>query len=400
MTARFSEFLVRDGALPLETVRVALGRQIVYGGALDTALLEMGALDESTVWGELSQASGLPVPEPALVDGGDPALGATFDLSRSARCRAVPVARRGDTLQLLCGDPIEERALQEASAELGLDLELFVVPEVRLRVARQLIYGQVVPPRFLRLLARMLGPEPVRRWADVHIPKAGLVASPGLQAALASEAAYVAPALAATAAPSAPPPDAVPESPPEAVTETDEIDRLCRVAADTRATGRIEALRALRPRLEHPRVRELAAAFRQQAGGDDDAAAAIAAVTAIGELRDRLAVVALIALVDSEDGDLAAAARQALVEITKQDFGANRRRWTSWWDAHGQEARADWLFGGLSHKVPEIRFAASEELWQVTGEYFGYHFDLPRREREEARARWQTWWTKNGHQRR
>jgi len=56
----------------------------------------------------------------------------------------------------------------------------------------------------------------------------------------------------------------------------------------------------------------------------------------------------------------------------------------------------EWLFEGLAHKSPEIRFAASEELRLVTGEYFGYHFDLPRRERDEARERWHAWWRSKG----
>ena len=96
---------------------------------------------------------------------------------------------------------------------------------------------------------------------------------------------------------------------------------------------------------------------------------------------------------------MADVARNALVEITKQDFGASRRRWRAWLAAHGEEARTDWLFAGLGHKVREIRFAASEELWQITGEYFGYHYDSPRREREQARDRWRDWWRQHGNRR-
>ena len=50
------------------------------------------------------------------------------------------------------------------------------------------------------------------------------------------------------------------------------------------------------------------------------------------------------------------------------------------------------MFEGLSHKLPEIRAAAEAELRALTGEYFGYHYDLPRREREAARTRWESWW--------
>jgi alkanesulfonate monooxygenase SsuD/methylene tetrahydromethanopterin reductase-like flavin-dependent oxidoreductase (luciferase family) len=35
----------------------------------------------------------------------------------------------------------------------------------------------------------------------------------------------------------------------------------------------------------------------------------------------------------------------------------------------------------------------------LTGEYFGYHHDLPKREREQARQRWIQWWTAVGRRR-
>jgi hypothetical protein len=92
-------------------------------------------------------------------------------------------------------------------------------------------------------------------------------------------------------------------------------------------------------------------------------------------------------------------AREELVVITKQDFGTKARRWEAWWEKHQDDDRAEWLFEGLGHKEPRIRAASEEELRKLTGEYFGYHFDLPRREREQARARWQKWWYESGRAR-
>jgi hypothetical protein len=179
-------------------------------------------------------------------------------------------------------------------------------------------------------------------------------------------------------------------------TAVDETEALCHLAADVHSAGRIGALHELRDRLEHPRVRELAASFRADAANGSPERA-LGAVVAITELRDRLAVPALIDLVDAKDRELADAARQALIEITKQDFGKRRRRWRNWLAAHGQEARIEWLFAGLGNRVPEIRFASSEELWKITGEYFGYHHESPKRERDEARDRWRNWWLEHRH---
>lgn len=78
--------------------------------------------------------------------------------------------------------------------------------------------------------------------------------------------------------------------------------------------------------------------------------------------------------------------------LTLQDFGARPRKWESWWEAHRHEPPTAWLFEGLSHKEAPLRLAAAEELRQLTGAYFGYHFDLPKRDREEAKERWQRWW--------
>ena len=374
MAARLSDFLVHDGSLPGETVRVAVARQIVYGGALDTALLEMDALAEATIWHELSHASGLPIPDPDLVQASNPAASAEFDMVRSERCRAVPVGRRGGRLQLLCGDPIEREALREVSAELAVDLELYVVPEVRLKMARQIVYGQPVPPRFVRLLGRVLGPESARRWAQAHAKApANANAEAPVPEAEKKETALV------LASP--------------AVAETED---LCQLAANVHAAGRIAALQELRDRLEHPRVRELAATFRADAASASPERA-LGAVIGITELRDRLAVPALIDLVESRDRELSTAACEALIEITKQDFGKRRRRWRNWLAAHGEEARVEWLFAGLGHRVPEIRFASSEELWKITGEYFGYHHESPKRERDEARDRWRSWWLDHRH---
>jgi hypothetical protein len=372
MAARLSDFLVQDGALPVETVRVAVARQIVYGGALDTALLEMDALAEATIWHELSHASGLPIPDPELVHASNPTASAQFDMVRSERCRAVPVGRRGDRLQLLCGDPIEREALREVSVELAVDLELYVVPEVRLKMARQIVYGQPVPPRFVRLLGRVLGPESARRWAQAHTK----APANGNAIALGTPVGETALVLAAPVG--------------------DQTESLCRLAADIHAAGRIAALHELRERLEHPLVRELAAKFRDDAANGSPERA-LGAVVGITELRDRLAVPALIDLVEKKDRELADGARQALIEITKQDFGRRRRRWRNWLSAHGEEARVEWLFAGLGSRSPEIRFASSEELWKITGEYFGYHHESPKRERDEARDRWRHWWLNHRH---
>ena len=68
MASRLSDRLVNGGRVSVDTMRAAIARQAVYGGALDTALLETDAIDETLLWDELGAATGLPLPEPALCE--------------------------------------------------------------------------------------------------------------------------------------------------------------------------------------------------------------------------------------------------------------------------------------------------------------------------------------------
>ena len=112
MASRLSDRLLATGLVPLTGVRAAVARQAVYGGALDTALLELDAIAEGTLWGELAAATELGIPDRTLCEApqklvkpdGSDAL--TLDADWSARCRAVPVGLKDGALQILCGEPV------------------------------------------------------------------------------------------------------------------------------------------------------------------------------------------------------------------------------------------------------------------------------------------------------
>jgi len=123
-----------------------------------------------------------------------------------------------------------------------------------------------------------------------------------------------------------------------------------------------------------------------------------AATAAIIELRDCDAIPDLIGVIERTDrgGDLA---RKALTALTAQDFGPSEKKWRRWHETSRGKHRIEWLIEGLTHKDDTIRETAINDLRRVTGEYFGYHYDLPRRERDAAAERWAAWWRDSGHRR-
>jgi hypothetical protein len=336
MASRLSDRLVNGGRVSADLMRAAIARQAVYGGALDTALLETDAIDETLLWDELGAATGLPLPEPALCENPVRCVnpdGSAIELDGawSERARAVPVGVKDGALQVLCGEPLGRIELDAASERLGVPFQLYIVPEVRLAAVRQAIFDRPMPPRLLRLFARVAGAEPVRRWQ-------------------------------------------ISQAKPVKVDEKRGVEVL--------------------PRRSSPAV----AAVKPEGAAADAAAPAPPAPGVATGLPpvNKAHVAKLLGRLYSNEAEKA---REELMAITKQDFGTRARRWEAWWEKHKDDDRVEWLFEGLAHKEPQIRASSEDELRKLTGEYFGYHFDLPRRDRDRARARWQAWWYESGRAR-
>jgi hypothetical protein len=127
----------------------------------------------------------------------------------------------------------------------------------------------------------------------------------------------------------------------------------------------------------------------------DVVAAASSALVALGDVE---AIPDLIGVIERSDRG-GEHARRALTALTAQDFGASERKWRKWYETARRRHRIEWLIEGLGHKEDAIRESAINVLRRLTGEYFGYHHDLPRKERDAAAERWAAWWRDTGHRR-
>ena len=123
-----------------------------------------------------------------------------------------------------------------------------------------------------------------------------------------------------------------------------------------------------------------------------------AAAAAIVELGDVEAIADLIGVIERSDRG-GEHARKALMSLTAQDFGPSEKRWRKWHETARTRHRVEWLIDSLGHKEDAVREVAINVLRRLTGEYFGYHHDLPRRERDLAAERWSAWWRETGQRR-
>jgi hypothetical protein len=124
-----------------------------------------------------------------------------------------------------------------------------------------------------------------------------------------------------------------------------------------------------------------------------------AAMRVMGELRDPALVPELVRALADGNQRVVEQAHQALVQVSRQDFGTDARPWLRWWEQNAPRHRVEWLTDALTHEVMEIRRAAGEELRVISKEYFGYASDLPPRDRERAQQRYRDWWITEGRAR-
>jgi len=148
MASRLSSLLVRDGLVGVKRMEKAYQRQVIYGGSLDTILLEMSLVPEDRLTQYLALASGLP---PADRDEGatiSPEALAVIDKSVAEQFRAVPLAIDGEVVRVLVCSPLELSELEDLADLLDRPLQPLITPEYRWHLVFAAAYGLDPPARF------------------------------------------------------------------------------------------------------------------------------------------------------------------------------------------------------------------------------------------------------------
>ena len=128
----------------------AFQRQVVYGGALDTILLEMREIQEPQLIPYLSLAAKL---RPA---GPDETTATTQAIERCPESvalphRVVPISLNDNSLVVLVCDPVRIETLEALANTLNLTIHPRVVPEYRFHLVFAATFGTEVDGRFATL---------------------------------------------------------------------------------------------------------------------------------------------------------------------------------------------------------------------------------------------------------
>ncbi|MBU1070652.1 hypothetical protein KJ975_13900 [Myxococcota bacterium] len=119
-------------------------------------------------------------------------------------------------------------------------------------------------------------------------------------------------------------------------------------------------------------------------------------VDALGRMRDKHSIEAILQLLPSASTEIAGNMIRALRLITLRDFGSQLERWQSWWALNSQRHRVLWLIEGLRQNDEELRRDAIDELVRIVGETMDYDPEASMEFRESSVRRWVSWWEQKG----
>jgi hypothetical protein len=66
---------------------------------------------------------------------------------------------------------------------------------------------------------------------------------------------------------------------------------------------------------------------------------------------------------------------------------------------NGKRHRIEWLIDALTNENVDVAQAAGEELVEITRQDFGYSAQLGKKERDKSVARYRDWWSTEGRYR-
>ncbi len=163
--------LLRHHAAPIDAVENAMLRQSLYGGDLATNLLELAAIDESSLLEQLALTFGLEMVSPG------PLPEASDDLKRAlpgdvgSRHGIFPLGFETGNLIVAVSVPLMSSTLEDLAFSLGHELHQRIAMDVRIRQALSRDYRLPLSERFVRLSLSLDSGQPLN--LSIPPPKAG-----------------------------------------------------------------------------------------------------------------------------------------------------------------------------------------------------------------------------------
>src|SRR4051812_8185191 len=150
-----TSLLVRDEVVSVRQIEDAISRQVLEGGELDTALLELDATSENQLNAYCAASFRLPAVARDEVMGVSEATLSLLTKEQAADFRVIPITHDANTLVVATYQALHESSRKELGAAIGMQIECCIACELRIEVALAAHYGIPMSPRLQRLAERV-----------------------------------------------------------------------------------------------------------------------------------------------------------------------------------------------------------------------------------------------------
>ncbi len=154
----FGSLLVQDHVVNVTQIEQALQRQVIYGGNLETNLLELGLVDEQVITKYAARAIGLPVLDLNLIENAESSAIKLVPWETVNTHRMLPIRIDSDKMTIAVSDQLSEGIFEKISFLLGVEFIPFYVLDFRLAAGLNRYYGIPIAAR-LRALQQQNMPD-------------------------------------------------------------------------------------------------------------------------------------------------------------------------------------------------------------------------------------------------
>ncbi len=163
MAIKLGEALVKESMITREQLKLALERQVIFGGRIGTNLVELGVLKEKELTSFLSRYFKVPAVNPTLVTDIDAEVIRCITREQADKYKALPFKKERNRLHVALLDPRLITQVDELRFVSGLDIVPYVISELRLFHALEKYYGI---ERDLRYISTILKDEDLEKPAE------------------------------------------------------------------------------------------------------------------------------------------------------------------------------------------------------------------------------------------
>ncbi len=148
---KLGQILIRDKVITEQELEATIRAQVIYGGTIDTNLIELGYADINQVGKALSEAHRVPTVDGAQIKPCTQEVISKLGHKMATKHKCVPLAMDKTSMDVLLIDPADLNAIDDLGFATGKRIKPHVAPELVVYALLEKYYGVARPMRFISI---------------------------------------------------------------------------------------------------------------------------------------------------------------------------------------------------------------------------------------------------------